>query len=379
MTSPPRASLIARWEALGRPFLHLHRWAAALVLALLVAAMVWSGLAVSSASSAERPPAAVTATASAPAAATGRSRGDMALYARIHARMVAGEGYYTAALDEHRASGYPARPFVTVRLPTLAWVQAAVGADGVRWLALAVVACAIAALLWRAVPLGSVEERIIAAALLAAGGGAALSPVAGFDHDFLAGVLLTLALLAYRPQRWWPALLAAAAALAVRELAAPFAALWLVFALAERRWREAAAVAGLLAALAFGLALHATAVEAARLPGDLASQGWSAMAGYGVPLAGLLELTGLRHLPPQFAAPLAVLPLLGWVGLGGRTALFATLWFAGLATMMALFARPANYYWIELALPAYAIGLAFAPRALRDLIAQAMVRSSTQT
>ena len=302
----------------------------------------------------------------------------MALYARIHARMTAGEGYYAAALAEHRASGYPARPFVTVRLPTLAWAQALLGADGVRWAALALAAAGIAALFRRSPLRASPEERIIAAALLAAGGGAALSPVAGYDHDFISGVLLTLALLTYRRDCWWPALLAAAAALAVRELAAPFVVLWLAFALADGRRREALALLVLLAAFAAGLAGHAQAVEAARLPGDLASPGWNAMAGLSVPLAGLLELTGLRHLPPQLAAPLGVLSLAGWAGLGGRTGLFAALWFTGLAAMMALFARPANYYWIELALPAYTLGLAFAPRAIRDLFARVSVRSSMQ-
>jgi MFS family permease len=303
----------------------------------------------------------------------------MALYARIAARVAAGEGYHAAALGEHRASGYPTRPFVTIRLPTLAWAQAVIGADGVRWVALVLVAGTIAALGWRSPMQVSVEERIIAAALLAAGGGAALSPVAGYDHDFIAGVLLSLALLAWRPERWWPALLAAAAALAVRELAVPFVVLWLTVALAERRRAEALALTALLAVFVAGLAAHALVVDGLRLPGDLASQGWEARAGYGVPLAGLLDLTGLRHLPALLAAPLAVLPLVGWAGLGGRTGLFALLWFTGLATGMALFARPQNYYWVELALPAYAIGLAFAPRALAELFAQATAQTSKQT
>ena len=141
---------------------------------------------------------------------------------------------------------------------------------------------------------------------------------------------------------------------------------------------RAIALAAVLALFLVGLAAHASAVDALRLPGDLASQGWGALAGYGVPLAGLCELTGLRHLPPLVAAPLAVLPLIGWAGLGGRTGLFALLWFSGLATGMALFARPANYYWAELALPAYAIGLAFAPRAITELARQLAVRASKQ-
>jgi hypothetical protein len=381
MSPPPRASLIARWEALGRPFAHLPRWGAALILALTLgaAAAAALSLAANAASAPATPTRAAAPTAPAKAQGSRRTRGDMALYARISARVAAGEAYYAATLAEHRASGYPTRPFVTVRLPTLAWAQALLGADGVRWLALALSGAAMAALFWRAPPLASLEERIIAAALLAAGGGAALVPVAGYDHDFIAGVLLSLALLAYRPDRWGLALIAAAAALAVRELALPFVFLWLAFALAEGRRREALVLAALLALFASGLAAHALAVDAARLPGDRVSQGWSAMAGYGVPLAGLLELTGLRHLPPVLAAPLAVLPLLGWAGLGGRTGLFAPAWFAGLATMMALFARPANFYWIELALPAYALGLAFVPRAVAELIARLAVRSATQT
>lgn len=381
MSPLARPSLAERWEALGRPFPHLSRRAAALVLALLAAAMSWASWTALPAEVAARETAvAVPGKAAAPATTTkaSRAKGDMALYARIAARVAGGEGYYAAALAEHRASGYPTRPFVTVRLPTLALTQAAIGAAGVRWLALALTAAGIAALLWRAPQLGTWEERIIAAALLGAGGGAALSPVAAYDHDFIAGLLLTLALFAYRPRKWGLALAAAAAALAVRELAAPFLILWLVLALAGRRRNEALAIAALLAVFAAGLWVHAQMVVEGRLPGDLASQGWSALAGYRVPLAGLAELTGLRHLPPPLSAPLAILPLIGWAGLGGRMGMFATLWFAGLATMMALFARSANYYWIELALPAYACGLAFAPRALIELFGRVTARSARQ-
>ncbi len=381
MSPLAQPSLAERWEALGRPFPHLPRGAAALVLALLAAAMAWaSWTALPAEVAAQGHAAAVPGKAATSATTTNASRakGDMALYARIAARVAGGERYYAAALAEHRASGYPTRPFVTVRLPTLALMQAAIGAAGVRWLALALAAAGISALLWRAPPLGTWEERISAAALLAAGGGAALSPVAAYDHDFIAGLLMTLALFAYRPRKWGLALAAAAAALAVRELAAPFLLLWLVLALAGRRRNEALAIAVVLAVFAAGLWAHAQMVVEGRLPGDLASQGWSALAGYRVPLASLAELTGLRHLPQPLSAPLAILPLIGWAGLGGRTGLFATLWFAGLATMMALFARPANYYWIELALPAYACGLAFAPRAMIELFGRLTARPARQ-
>lgn len=346
------------------------------MLAVLAGALAWSGLAsLPQERAAPRPAVA----ASEPAAPTWRARGDMELYARIAARMAAGEGYYAAALGEQRASGYPTRPFVTVRLPTLAWLQTAIGTFGLRLAALGLAAACLLALWWRKPAMGCGPERLAASILVLLGGGAALSPVAGYDHDFIAGMLLTLALLAYHPDRWWPALLAAGAALAMRELAAPFVLLWLGFALAGRHWREAAGLTALLALFALGLAWHAAAVEAARLPGDLASQGWNAMTGYGLPLASLGQLTGLRFLPAHFAAPLAILPLVGWAGLGGRNGLFAALWFTGLATMIALFARPANFYWIELGLPAYALGLAFAPRATWELARTAFGPTSRQT
>ena len=372
-----RPSLIERWEALGRPFAHLPRWAAGLVLALLAAALGWSALVTAPAYSAERPPA-----AAAPATHPNpqdRAKGDMALYARIAARVTAGEGYYTAALAEQRASHYPTRPFVAVRLPTLARLQALIGVDGVRYVQLALVLACLWALNRREAPLAAWPERLGASALLALGGAAALHPVAGLDHDFTAGLCLTLALLLYRRNHWWPALVAAALALAVRELAAPFVLLWLVFALAEQRWREASAVAALLAVFAGGMALHFAAVEAERLPGDLASQGWTGMAGYRLPLTALAQLTGLRFLPVSLAAPLALLPLVGWAAMGGRIGLFAVLWFAGLFTVMALFARPENFYWVQLALPAYGISLAFAPRGLFALFRSAAGRASRQS
>jgi hypothetical protein len=119
---------------------------------------------------------------------------------------------------------------------------------------------------------------------------------------------------------------------------------------------------------------HYFAVEAGRLPGDAVSQGWQALMGYGLPIMALIRLTPLTLLPPMLAAAMMVLPLLGWIAIGGRLGLFASLWFAGFLTAVALFARPENFYWAQLVLPAYAIGFAFAPRALFELGGAAFVR-----
>lgn len=81
------------------------------VLALLLAAMVWSALSVPAIGIADE-----AEQADAPTSAIG----DFALYKNIAQRVQAGEPYHAAALTEQRANNYPTTPFVTVRLPTLA-------------------------------------------------------------------------------------------------------------------------------------------------------------------------------------------------------------------------------------------------------------------
>src|SRR5579859_5122621 len=47
---------------------------------------------------------------------------DIALHRALVNRVRAGENYETAAVAEHRAQGYPVRPFLTVRPPFLAMI-----------------------------------------------------------------------------------------------------------------------------------------------------------------------------------------------------------------------------------------------------------------
>ena len=152
-------------------------------------------------------------------------------------------------------------------------------------------------------------------------------------------------------------------------MALPFVLLWAAFAASERRWREFAAVAAVIALFAVGMALHAQAVTVHQLPGDLVSPGWAGFKGPVLPLSGIVTVTLLQALPAWLGGPLAVLPLLGWAALGGRLGLFATLWFAGYVLFVALSARAENFYWLALMVPAYGAGLALVPRALADLTA----------
>ena len=343
------------------PLRDLPRPAAAALLGLIVLALAWSAYAGTAA------PLDLSDGVHTP----GQS-GDLELYGRIAQRVADGADYYRAALAEQRAHHYPTRPFITVRLPTLAIADAWLGRGPMGLVAVALLLANLLAwyraLEGRAAPI----ERAAAVLLVALGGVAAFEMRAGLVHELIAGLLLSLALAAYRPTFATPALLALAAALAVRELALPFALLWLGFALHERRREQVLALLAILGLFALGLYLHYLAVDAARLPGDLHSQGWDAMAGPRLFLAALARFTPLALLPGWLAMPLALLPLAGWIGLGGRLGLFAALWFAGMALVMALLARPANFYWVAMVLPAYAAGLAFVPRVLGDLARTAL-------
>lgn len=365
---PLLSAALAWWQDLGRPLARLPRPAALGLLAVLGAALIWSAGAVSALAPAE--PAAEPAQQASIAA---QDDGDLALYRRISERVATGEGYYAAALAEQRADGYPVRPFVTVRLPTLAWLHAAIGFAGVRYLALVLAGACVLAWHRRLAGCADVPERGAALVLLVMGALGAAIPQAVLVHEIYAGLFVTLAAGLYRPERIWPSLLAAGMALALRELCVAFVLLWLALSLGSGRWREAGAITVLLAVFGAGLYLHYLGVSTRLEVDDPASQGWGGLVGYGLPLLAVTQLTALLALPLLLAAPLALLPLLGWFALGGRDGLFMTLWFAGYFTAVAIFARPENFYWMQLILPAYLMGLAFVPRALIELARSALL------
>lgn len=352
------------WSNLGRPFQRLPRLGAVGVLALLLAAMVWTGFAVQdfAAADAERRAQNSAETAGADVSS------DFELYVRINERLAEGESYYSAATAEHRANDFPTSPAVTVRLPTLAWLNDLTGSTVVHLLMggmlILSLLCFVAGMGGQ---LASAERIGLSLAILIGGAGVILDKAPLF-HDMAAGLLLSIALAIYRPDRWVLSLVLTGLALATREMAMAFVILWFAFALLQRRWAELVGLTFLTALFALGLYFHAQEVAAYRLPSDFASQGWDGMQGPLLPLASLARYTLLFLLPAWLAAPIAILPLVGWLGLGGRTGLFVAGWFIGMALAMAVFARAENAYWIAIILPAYAAGLAFVPRAIADLV-----------
>lgn len=294
---------------------------------------------------------------------------DLQLYHDTVTAMANGTPYYEAAAQTQRAHGYPLRPFVTVREPTLYVAAARLGWDGLQKVAIGLVFAAIA--IWAGAQRGTLTtaERLLGACGIALGGLSVSSPgLLGFT-ELWTGLLLALALgcrLRW-PERWWLPLLATGAALALRELALPFALLALAFAVWERRWREVTAWAALIALFALGMALHAQAQMATVLPGDIASPGWSGGQGLRGFLMGVAYTSVFQTQPQGLALALALLPALGWASLSGRGGLFAQLLFAGYALLLALFSRTDNFYWGFLVLPAWFAGFALVPRAVAQL------------
>ena len=88
---------------------------------------------------------------------------------------------------------------------------------------------------------------------------------------------------------------------------------------------------------------------------------------------GLILRLGTAPHPPTVLVThsdvikVAMLALLGWAAAPGPLGARAALTFGSYALAIALFARTDNFYWALAAAPAYLIGMAFLPDAVRDL------------
>lgn len=298
--------------------------------------------------------------------------GDHALYANIAARVAGGEDYYPAAAAEHRANSYPLKPFVTVRLPTLAYLFGWLGPTGGLVLVAAIGVAAILAWRQRLMQDAALPGYARFGALfMAANLSPILSPEWVLIHELVAGALIALALALYRPDKPWAAIAVLLAAALIRETVLPVAVVLGCCALLNRDWRAVAAWLGVGAALLGVLMLHSAAVAAVLLPGDLASPGWDGMGGWHGYLAFVHHVSAFRFLPVWTMAVLVPLALLGWSAWrsrAGHAMLAVQLLYAA---VLMIFARSNNFYWALLVVPTLFTGLIFAPAALRELVRSA--------
>jgi len=370
---------MARLRARRRPWERFAHWApgaavlaAALCLALLVLAALTVRTDLLPGGSAPASETVISGPATGPAATnlaedTPRDT-DLRLYDRIAERVGAGENYYRVAVEEQRARDFPVRPGLAVRLPTLAHVSGALGEWGMITLAALLGLATLAAWYWRLEhePGGS-DHRVYVLLLLVIGAASGFKPQYLALHEVWAGMLLALALALHRRGRWMGAWVAAALALCLRELALPFVLLLGALALIRGDRREAAAWGVLVVVFGIGLAWHLAQVAQVTGPADPLSPSWFALRGLGGWTANVILSSPLYLLPGWLAAPLVLLPLIGWAGWKCDLGLAGFLLCAGYGVAFMIAGRDANFYWALVVMPVWFIGLAFVPRTLAGL------------
>lgn len=317
----------------------------------------------------------ITADPTTARAASAGEGGDLQLYAGVADAVRHGGNYYAVTADALRFGGYPLRPFVTFRLPTLAVAQAHLPPIAVTALLYALAAGVLVA--WHA-RFREAFRRPVAlwgAMLLLAGGS-----VAGWQaglvafHEIWAGLLIALSLARHTPSRWRESVGWALAAALIRETAALYLLLMLAFAWRDGGRREAGGWALALAVLAVVVAAHAHAVAQVVRPLDPASPGWAGLLGPGFVVRAWHASTALVLLPLALAAPLVALALAGWSAWASPLGLRAAATLAAYALMLGIAGRLDTFYWGLLTAPVLLVGLAFAPDGLRDLVAGALDR-----
>jgi hypothetical protein len=287
---------------------------------------------------------------------------DTKLYKTIIARVSNGEGYYAAMADEHRRHEFPLKPFITVRPPILAWINAALGPT----LTLGLFGLLIAATVLSWLPLMAQMTRvgfegylaytviILSVMLLIAG------PFR-FYHESWAAPLIAISLALWVQGRIVLSVIAGLTAVLLRELAMPYLVMMAIMSAYERRGLETKAWAIAIGISCLAAALHYTQVNALLQPDDLGSQGWSGRGGWPYFVATVKE-TSLMAFLPDWAIKLAIpLSLFGWMSCRSGLGLRITGLLLGYATALMLFARDANMYWGILIMPFIVTGVAFAP------------------
>ena len=313
-------------------------------------------------------------TASAPqphVRANEKEQSDLDLYRHTIARVAEGEPYYATAADELRRGGYPLKPFVTFRLPTLVEAYATVG----EWpMAIVEGLLALGVLfVWfrRLEPVLPLRLAALALVLLVGGTAALVEPVTGLFHESWAALLLALMIGLRRPNHVVGAIIAGTIALLVRETALPMILAMAGLALIERRWREAIGWGAAVALFAAVLGVHAAMVATVVRPDDLASPGWNALLGVGFALKAFAMVSSAVALPQGVAALVILLSLFGWAAVATGWATRATILLLGYGAMLALFARADTFYWALLVAPLSLLGLIFVPRSIAVLVAAA--------
>ncbi len=299
---------------------------------------------------------------------------DTSLYRAMVANVAEGKGYYSTIGVEQRTHRYPTSPPQVFREPALTWFLAVLRFDAVRIACLQLFAAAIAFQFYRLLLQSGISAygRISFIAAASTGLGFIVARDAAYSHEVWASLLLAQSLLLYRESRWWPSIVIAVIACLVREIALLFLFVMTIWALFERKPREAIGwMAGILI-FAAALTLHLNATAHLYRPGDAISEGWFALGGWQFALETARFNILLHGAPPPIIAFAVCCAVLGLAGARDGRSRKAALIVSGYLGAFTIVGRPGNYYWGIIYAPLIAIGLGYAPGALRALSLRAL-------
>jgi hypothetical protein len=293
---------------------------------------------------------------------------DRELYQRIADRVAAGESYYRAAVQEHRQHDYPLKPFVTVRLPTLAWINAYLGPASTQSLLLALVALVATSWLAALRPIaGDAATRAAVFVLIGCSTMLMNRPVPVIFHDTWAGVLIAASLGLRQRGRYAASIASGLGAVLFRELALPFLLMMAIFAAYENQRREAVGWCAAILVAGVCMGWHAVEVMSLRLPDDLSSPGWIGMGGWTFFISTVRATSAIGLMPKGTEYAAVPLCLFGWMSWKSSTGLRVSGFLLGYMVALAAFARTQNLYWALMIAPVLLGGLGLAPAAVLAL------------
>jgi hypothetical protein len=300
---------------------------------------------------------------------------DPVVYDRILARLRGGEGYYVVIGDELRSHGYATLEVFNWRTPllwrSLARVPPPVRRGGLVALSLAAVIAATMA----ASRCGSVAALVtgvfgLGVVLMASAPGSVAM------GEAWAGALMGISVSAYALERRAVGVTAGILAMFVRELVAPYTLVCAGVALAERRWREAAA--WILGGIAYAVyySIHLSAVWAHRLTTDLPGEGsWVAWGGLSF-LLTTVQWNGLLLLAPWAAVATALAVIVAGVFTPTSPA-HVRLSAAAYLLMFLIVGQPFDRYWGLLVWPVWALTCGHGAAAILGAVAGVRRRPPT--
>jgi len=278
-------------------------------------------------------------------------RSDIVAFREVVTRVRRGEQYYSAMAEELRTRGYPMQSVFNWRTPVHLRLVALTTDNGARVGLVALAVVAVWVLL-----LGSPRQRLVRTTCGAMVVGTLLvtaAPALVFLPETWSGVLIAGSAGAFAHRRIYWGVGIGVAALAVRELAAPYCVVCTVMAVVDRDWTQVRT--WLIGAVGYGLYFgwHVADIAAVTQPNDLAqTASWFYFGG--VPAV----LTAMRWTSWWFLAPAAAAPLLFALVVGGscgtgtpRHARAAAAVYLG---FLLIAGQPFNHYWGLIAAPVWA-------------------------